>query len=234
MRIGILQAGHVPEAQRPVHGDYDAMFERLLAGRGLDFAAWDVEGMAFPEAPEVCDGWLVTGSRHGVYEDHPFIPPLEDFVRACVAADRPVVGICFGHQIVAQALGGRVEKFAGGWSVGRRSYDAPGGPLALNAWHQDQVVEAPEGAVAVASNDHCHNAVLAYDRRAWTIQPHPEFSDALVADFVAARQGTGTYPEALMERAARDAARGAPADAGRVADAIARFLHDRDALHALR
>lgn len=229
MRIGILQAGHVPDALRPDHDDYDVMFERLLAGRGLDFAAWDVERMAFPDGPEACDGWLITGSRHGVYEPHPFVAPLEAFVRACGAADRPVVGICFGHQLVAQAFGGRVERFAGGWSVGRRRYDAPGGPLALNAWHQDQVVAPPAGAETLASSDFCAHAVLAYGRRAWTIQPHPEFSDAVVAGLVAARRGTGTYPDALMDDAARDAAAGTPPDAARVADAIAAFLHGRDA-----
>ena len=233
MRIGILQAGHVPDALRPAHDDYDRMFERLLADEGLAFESFDVERMVFPDGPDRCDGWLVTGSRHGVYEDHPFIPPLEDFLRACVAADRPVVGICFGHQIVAQALGGRVEKFRGGWSVGRRRYEAPGGPLALNAWHQDQVVEAPDGAVAVAQSDFCANAVLAYGRRAWTIQPHPEFSDAVIGALVENRRGTGTYPDALLDAAARDAAAGVPSDAARVAAAIGRFFRDRDALHAL-
>ena len=233
MRIGILQAGHTPDALLPVHGDYDAMFERLLAGNGFSFEAFDVEHMVFPDGPEACDGWLVTGSRHGTYEDHPFIPPLERFVRACVDADRPVVGICFGHQIVAQALGGRVEKFAGGWSIGRQVYDAPGGALSLNAWHQDQVVEAPEGATPLAGSDFCRNAILSYGRSAWTIQPHPEFADPIIADFVASRRDAGTYPEDLMEAAARLAAAGTPTDAPAIGRAIAAFLLHRQVHAAL-
>ena len=233
MRIGILQAGHTPDPLQPVHGDYDVMFERLLAGHGFDFASWDIERMAFPDGPEICDGWLVTGSRHGVYEDHAFIPPLEDFLRACFEVDRPVVGICFGHQIVAQALGGRVEKYADGWSVGRQVYEAPDGSLSLNAWHQDQVVEAPDGATALASSDFCRNAILSYGRRAWTIQPHPEFADPLVADLVAERRGTGTYPDALMDAAARLAAARTPTDAPRIGRAIAAFFLDRTAHAAI-
>ena len=233
MRIGILQAGHAPEPIRPEHGDFDAMFARLLAGHGFDFASFDVENMEFPDDPEACDGWLVTGSRHGAYEDHPFIPPLEDFLRACVAADRPLVGICFGHQIIAQALGGTVEKFLGGWAVGKRSYDTRDGTLRLNAWHQDQVTRVPEGAEVLGGNDFCRNAVLAYGRAAWTIQPHPEFGDALIGAYVAQKRPEGTYPDDLLDAAEADAARAEGTDAARVAAAIAAFLHRRETHAAL-
>ena len=228
MKIGILMAGHAPDAQRPAHGDYDAMFRRLLDGHGFAFETWDVEGMAFPASVRDADGWLVSGSRHGVYEDHPFIPPLEAFVRDAHAADVPVVGICFGHQIVAQALGGRVERFEGGWALGRTAYDlAGGGTVALNAWHQDQVVEAPPGAVRLASAPGCANAMLAYDGRAFTVQAHPEFDAALIDAFVAARRGTGSYPDDRMDAAARATALPTQPDA--VARAIARFFLTRQA-----
>ena len=80
----------------------------------------------------------------------PFIPPLEDFIRDAYAADVPLVGICFGHQIIAQALGGKVEKFKDGWAVGRTTYDWQGEDVALNAWHQDQVVTRPATLQVVA------------------------------------------------------------------------------------
>jgi len=233
MRIGILQTGHAPDEMRAALGDYDGMFARLLDGQCFHFAAYDVEHMQFPDRADECDGWLVTGSRHGAYEDHPFIAPLEAFLRDAIAADIPVVGVCFGHQIVAQALGGKVEKFAGGWAVGRRDYETVDGPLRLNAWHQDQVTSLPEGATVLASNAHCDAAIVSYGRRAWTIQPHPEFGDAEIAALVAARGGSGAYPPDMLEAALSTAQRGEGTDAPRIARAMAAFLRDRSVHAAL-
>ncbi len=114
MRIGILQTGLAPENLSPAMGDYPDMFARLLDGQGFTFQTWRVVEGEFPADVHAADGWLITGSRHGVYEDHPWIAPLEQFIRDAYAAHVPLVGICFGHQIVAQAMGGRVERFAGG------------------------------------------------------------------------------------------------------------------------
>ena len=179
MQIGILQAGPVAPQLAPAFGQYGDIFARYLGNRGFTFRTYDVCAMEFPEGPEACDGWLITGSKHGVYEDHPWIPPLEELVRAIHAAKRPLIGVCFGHQIIAQALGGKVEKFAGGWAVGRQTYDWNGEEVALNAWHQDQVTTLPEGATVCASNDHCANAAIVYGQKAFTVQAHPEFG----ADF---------------------------------------------------
>ena len=219
MRIGILKTGQSPEVIRGALGDYDQMFERLLGGRGFDFDSYHVEAMQFPPDVHAADGWLITGSRHGVYEDHPFIPPLEDFIRAAYAAGVPVVGICFGHQIIAQALGGRVEKHKGGWAVGAQDYDFAGQTVTLNAWHQDQVVTAPEGAEVVATSPFCANASLLYGNRAYSVQAHPEFPDAFIDGLIEHRGGS--VPEPLIE-AAR--ARRGSADARLVADRIEAFF----------
>ncbi|WP_374642059.1 type 1 glutamine amidotransferase [Tabrizicola sp.] len=221
MQIGILQTGASPDALRGEHGDYPDFFERLLQGRGLAFRRFHVEAMEFPAGVQDCDGWLITGSRHGAYEDHPFIKPLEDFVRKAYAQHVPVVGICFGHQIIAQAMGGKVERYAGGWSVGPTDYDFGGEKFTLNAWHRDQVTLKPAMAEIVGSSDFCENAALLYDDRIFTVQAHPEFPNSFVDGLMRTR-GPGLVPDELMA-AARDRFQG-PLDSPRMADRIANFF----------
>jgi len=220
MKIGILQTGHVADEIRSMLGDYSDMFVRLLNGHGFGFVVYNVVDMDFPAGPELCDGWLITGSRHGAYEDHPFIPPLEALIRAIQETGRPLIGVCFGHQIIAQALGGKVEKFAGGWSVGRQEYTFDGETVALNAWHQDQVVDLPPGAKVVASSAFCANAALVYGPRIFTVQAHPEFTSSMVEGLIAHR--SAKVPDAL-----RDHARNAlptPTDNQRLASRMAAVL----------
>lgn len=201
MLIGILQTGLAPDALSPEMGDYPDMFARLLDGQGFTFRTFRVVEGEFPAGVRDCDGWLITGSRHGVYEDHPWIPPLEQFIRDAFAAHVPVVGICFGHQIVAQAMGGKVERYAGGWAVGATDYDFGGEKVTLNAWHRDQVVQAPPGAKVIATNDFCANAALLYDDRALTVQAHPEFRPEFVDGLMKTR-GKGLVPDEVMAAAA--------------------------------
>lgn len=224
MKIGILQSGHAPDEVRPIAGDVNAYFERMLGGHGFDFATFDVVDMVFPTGPEVCDGWIITGSKHGAYEDLPFIAPLEDLIRAIYAADLPLVGICFGHQIIAQALGGRVEKFDGGWSVGRTSYDWNGETVALNAWHQDQVTQKPDAAEVYASSDFCKNAALVYGNKAFTTQPHPEYASDFIEGLITYR-GKGIVPDAQLDVAREGLDK--PNDNPRVAAQIAQFFKTR-------
>jgi len=201
MRIGILQTGLAPDGLMATMGDYPDMFAKLLDGHDFTFITFRVVDGQFPAAITDCDGWLITGSRHGAYEDHPWIPPLEDFIRASFTAHVPVVGICFGHQIIAQAMGGKVEKYAGGWAVGATDYDFDGQTLTLNAWHQDQVTVAPPGARVIASNAFCINAALLYDDRALSVQAHPEFRPAFVDGLMKTR-GKGLVPDPLLAAAA--------------------------------
>ncbi|MGO4908896.1 type 1 glutamine amidotransferase [Pseudorhodobacter sp. W20_MBD10_FR17] len=200
MLIGILQTGLAPDQLMDEMGDYPDMFQRLLAGHGFTFKTYRVLEGEFPPDVKAADGWLITGSKFGAYEDHAWIPPLEDFIRASYAAHVPMVGICFGHQIIAQAMGGRVEKFTKGWAVGATDYDFGGTNVRLNAWHQDQVVEKPESAEVVGSNAFCANAALLYDDRAFTVQPHPEFQPDFVDGLMKTR-GKGLVPDGLLEAA---------------------------------
>lgn len=185
-----MQTGRSPDELRETLGDYDDMFVRLLADSGFEFTTYAVLDGEFPESTGDADGWLITGSRFGVYEDHSWIPPLESFLRSAYRESVPIVGICFGHQILAQALGGKVEKSDAGWSVGVVDYAIDGfeSTLPLVAWHQDQVVVPPPEARTIGSSDSCPHAVLVYGDRALTIQPHPEFNTEFVAGLFAARR----------------------------------------------
>ena len=223
MKIGLLICGHAIEQVAQNHGDYAVWFQSLLAGNGFAFDVYNVVDMEFPTGVNDADGWLLSGSRHGAYEDHPFIPPLEDFVRQAYAKPVPTVGICFGHKLIAQALGGQVEKFKDGWAVGRQEYKFEGhGDVALNAWHQDQVMELPKDARVIAGNDFCQNAGLVYGDRAFTVQPHPEFSNPIMSDYVELRRNPDIYDDEMMDRAISNAA--IPNDADILARDIATFF----------
>ena len=232
MKIGILACGHAAPEVEEKFGDYPGMFHTLLDGYDFTFENYDVENLQFPGNIRDCDGWLLTGSRHGAYEDHAFIPLLETFIRQAYATHVPMVGICFGHQIIAQALGGHVEKFNGGWAIGLSDYNFDDiGPVKLNAWHQDQVLRLPDDAKIVASSDFCENAALVYDTRAFTVQPHPEFEGPVINEFVRLRKGSADYPDDVMDRAVQNSAQAA--DNNALALKIATFFkHPREVAHA--
>ncbi len=223
MKIGILQTGMAPDKMAAQTGEYPEMFERLLAGHGLGFQTYNVLAGEAPTDPNAADGWLITGSKYGAYEDHAWIAPLENLIRKIYAAQTPLVGVCFGHQIIAQALGGKVEKFKNGWRIGPTAYQMKGhdDPIVLNAWHQDQVVELPEDAVVVGSNDFCEYAMLTYGDKVFTIQAHPEYSDDFIEGLIQHR-AKGVVPEDLQKDA--KAQMGQPLHATEMADMFALLL----------
>ena len=208
-RLGILQAGRAPEEIIDQYPDYNQLFVDLLGESTFDYQSWAVLDNEFPDSINDADAWLITGSRFGAYEDHDWIPPLEQLIRDIQAKGAPLIGICFGHQIIAQALGGKVVKFDGGWSVGRAEYDLDpvtfanqSEPIsALMAFHQDQVVEIPDGAKTVGSSDFCKHAALAYGSTILTIQPHPEFNQSFVGALVEARKDL--LPEDIVNTATK-------------------------------
>ncbi len=201
IRIGVLRTGDVVPALVEKHGEYYDMFSAMLAAPGVTVFEVNVVGGDLPGTATEADAWLVTGSRHGVYDGLPWIDPLKDFLRQSYAARIPLIGICFGHQIIAEALGGRAEKFHGGWGLGVNEYNAHpelpewarslAGGWSGYAVHQDQVTEVPPGARVIGSSDFCSNAALIYGPEhaplALSVQPHPEFNRDFVADVIDAR-----------------------------------------------
>ena len=186
MRIGILQTDRVRESFRARHGDYPQMFADTLSvaadGAPLEFETIDAMASAYPE-PASCDAYLITGSRQSVFDDDPWIRGLAGFVDAVLDAGGKVVGICFGHQLIAHFFGGETGP-ASGWAVGvhesRIVSDAawlePGlDRFRLLSSHRDQVTRMPAGAELFATNDFCPIAGFTWGAGVLTFQGHPEF-----------------------------------------------------------
>ena len=199
--------------------------QKMLNQWPFTFRNWNICDMTFPDSVDAADGWLLTGSRHGVYENHVFISPLENFIRDIAKAQKPMVGICFGHQIIAKAFGSRVEKSTKGWGLGPQSYQSKTmGDIVLNAWHQDQVLTLPKGAICLAGNDHCHYAVLRYDfAPILTVQPHPEFSRDIICDFAQWYRGMLDYTDEGLAKAAEKARSVEQDDSARFGHLIGEF-----------
>jgi GMP synthase-like glutamine amidotransferase len=183
MRIGILEAGRPPAELEPRFGRYDAMITRLL-GEGYRATTYEIGSGHFPDRPEEQDAYIVTGSSAGVYEDHQWIPPLKGFLREAKGKAK-LVGICFGHQIMAEAFGGRVEKSEKGWGIGLHRYEVreqarwmdPVEFFAIPVSHQDQIVEQPPASRIIAASSFTSFAALEYrDQAAISFQCHPEFT----------------------------------------------------------
>jgi GMP synthase-like glutamine amidotransferase len=192
-RIAILQTGAPPSALAAAHGDYPAMFRDLL-GDSFDFETFDVQAGEWPDAGAF-DAAIITGSAAGVYETDAWISDLLDWIRAAKGRTK-LVGVCFGHQAMAQALGGRVEKSERGWGVGLHRYQVASpepwmtpaaATVAIPASHQDQVVEKPADARVLLRSDFTPFAGLAWGEDAISMQPHPEFTPAFATELTAGR-----------------------------------------------
>lgn len=192
MNIGLLECDHVLDQYRHLAGDYREMFATLFAAYAprLTLRPFDVCNGELPDSPDECDGWLCTGSRFSVYDDADWIHELKGFVRQIDAARRPFVGICFGHQLLAEALGGKVARAAQGWGVGTGEIEIirpeawmqpPQNVCRLQYMHQDQVQQLPEGAVVLGRSAHCPVAMFRMGDSLLGIQAHPEFTAAYQA-----------------------------------------------------
>lgn len=229
MRLGVLETGRPPRSLQPQFGDYPAMFRTLLGEAAFDYATFQVFDGELPDRPDACDAYLVTGSAAGVYDPLDWIVALKGFLQAAKGR-APLVGICFGHQVMAEAFGGRVIKSPKGWGIGLHEYQVvrrepwmdTADPIHVAASHQDQVVEPPPGAEVVAASGFCPFGMLVYrDQPAISLQLHPEFERGFAEALMEGRRGE-IYPPAEVARAR--ASLEAPDDRARVAGWIRRFL----------
>ena len=238
MRLGILETGRPPEELASRFPTYAGMIEALLKEAAPDISVVTVpvlEGR-LPERPDEQDGWVITGSKFGVYDDVPWIPPLEDFLRRSIDESVPVAGICFGHQVLARAMGAKVGKAEIGWRVGPHDYEilarpswmADGGDdrFVINAMHQDQVQTVPPSASLIARSPFCPVAALAYGDRAISFQGHPEFDNDYERTLIEARRGSRIPPGRADPALAALEPGGRARDAARVARWIMRFFDE--------
>ena len=223
MKLAILETGRPPGNLGEQFGDYPTMVGNML-GPGFEFESFDVQSCEFPEAA-AHHAYLITGSPAGVYDPLPWIEPLQQFIRSADGAK--MVGICFGHQVMAEALGGHVEKSDKGWGAGLHHYSVVRREpwmdgetsIAEPASHQDQIIIQPPNTEVVAASDFTPFAALAWtDRPAISFQFHPEFSPAFAKALIEKRYDVVPDPDAAI------ASLDAPNDNARVAGWIRRFL----------
>ena len=232
MKIGLLGCDDVPERLRHLGGTYRDMFQRLLAPHLPDaqFQWFDVVNGELPASADACDAYICTGSRFSVYEDRDWIAKLKDYVRTLHDAKKPFVGICFGHQMLAEALGGEVKPAEYGWGVGIHEMHVtrpepwmqpPVEEPKIEYMHSDQVQKLPPDSTVLARAPHCEVAMFRVGDTMLGIEGHPEFPAPYVEALVNARR------ERIGERRADEALASldTPADDAVVGQWIANFIN---------
>jgi GMP synthase-like glutamine amidotransferase len=187
VKIGILKTDDVRKSLVVDFGEYPDMFERILqqVDPNLECVEYDVLRLEYPDDIDEVDAYLITGSKASVYDDEEWIHMLGRFVRKLHEHKKKLIGICFGHQLVAHVLGGRTEKSSVGWLIGNHRHELNEEGLALSGGdsgfeiicsHQDQVTVPANGSVTLAGSEKCPIAMSQIGNHILTIQGHPEFT----------------------------------------------------------
>ena len=199
MKIGLLKCDFVMPEFHGIDGGIPDMFTHLLGQTGLGaelkiYRVWEGE---LPAATDECDAWFTSGARASVFEDLDWIKNFQQFIVALHADRRKTVGICFGHQMIAQALGGGVRRSERGWGIGVQQMSIaeeqpwmqpPMDSCRMLFTHQDQVEVLPSGARLLGSTEHCPNAMFAVGDHILSIQAHPEYSRPYLCAFIEPRE----------------------------------------------
>jgi GMP synthase (glutamine-hydrolysing) len=204
MRLGLLLCDHVRGEFQSLGGDYPDYFTRFFGGP--DLITYDLTAGNFPEDLSACDAWVGSGSLHGVYEDVEWIKRFAALVRRLDHEERRYVGVCFGAQMIAHALGGRVAPAPHGWQVGiKEARVGPGRRLRILHCNQDQILEMAPRMRLLATADTNPNEVVAVGEHFLGLQGHPEFTVAYVEALIKLRQGT-LIPDEVAEAGLRSLA----------------------------
>lgn len=197
-RIGIVKPGSTYAEMILRFGDYDEWFARAL---GSEVACRVHEGRdgELPD-PDAADGWIVTGARGSVARPDSSTERLFDWIRDVARRDSPLLGVCYGHQAICQALGGRVERHPGGWEIGTTEVELTeagredplfaGFPerFCVQTTHEDYVALLPPDATLLAVNPHTEVQAIALGPRVRGVQFHPEVTEEIARDFVTRRR----------------------------------------------
>ena len=185
--LGIIKADEVDAELQPRFGSTLGNFQHLFNAAEVDnlvLRSYEAREGSYPDDLDECDGYLITGSRHCAFSKTPWIQTLLEFVRTLDRAQKKLIGICFGHQCIALALGGSVVKAKQGWGLGVHEYqillsgilsDVAGTTLRLRCSHEDQVACLPARATCLLTNDFCENAGMVVANHIISFQAHPEF-----------------------------------------------------------
>lgn len=194
-RLGLLETDALYDSLIDDYGSYGKMFAAFFDALGgqLSYRHYQVQAGELPQHPDECDAYLITGSKAGIYDPLPWISALQNWIINFHRQRARIIGICFGHQIIAHSLGGVASKSDKGWGLGvlscEQSLSEDTSTLRLIHSHQDQVITLPPEATRLAGCDFCPNAALAIDNRVLTFQGHPEFTPAYLQRLLAQRKG---------------------------------------------
>jgi GMP synthase-like glutamine amidotransferase len=228
IKVGILETGNPPPPLQERFGSYSAMVQELL-GPQHEFATFDVRSGKLPASAASCAAYVITGSASGVYDGDNWIDMLKEFVRGA-SGHSAMVGICFGHQLMAEAFGGQAIKSPRGWGIGLQRYDVQeraewmddARSIAVPASHQDQIVKLPPDARVLGGNDFTPYGIIEYpQRRAMSLQSHPEFTPEYAAALIELRRSS-KYTDEQADRALETLRE--PNDRARVSTWLAQFL----------
>ena len=186
IRLAILKTDYVRTEWVSEFGEYPDMFEAVFrkCETAITFQTFDAHRNEYPADLDEFDAYLITGSKSSVYDEEPWIEELMGFVRELHRLKKKLIGICFGHQLVAETLGGKVGKSSKGWGVGVHTHafseipqwhDGQSHQFNILVSHKDQVIRNADGAKVLAGSEFCENAVCQLDNHILTFQGHPEF-----------------------------------------------------------